>query len=200
MIGLSRTTAAPLVVIVVACTLGGCASGTTPALGPLDCVALFDRVDAVVREVGVGDGGAARIKGFSHLRTDRFLASFRNESLPTAQLRFWVDRLATLDRQARRAELANLPNETMQSLSVEVAARGRPAPIEASLDSCRQSRIAADHADPTRTVALREAARVPDDYSSARRLQESRSGLTGRCLVRPTQTSRRQSSFARLCR
>ncbi|MEO7404903.1 MAG: hypothetical protein ABIU95_14650, partial [Burkholderiales bacterium] len=124
---------------------------------------------AAVLAAGVGDGGAARIGGFRYLRTDRFLASFRNESLSPAQFRFWVDRLATLDGQARGNELANLPSETMRSLRAEFSERGRAAPIEASLDQCRRSLIAADHGDPARAVALRERVQVPDDYSQVRR-------------------------------
>lgn len=168
MIAPPRASVASLVVIVVAFT-SGCASSPPSNLGPLDCVALFDRVDAVVRAEGVGDGSAARIDGFPHLRTDRLLASFRNEALPPAQHRFWVDRLATLDGQARRDELTNLSIETMRSLRGELAARGHSLPIEASLDQCRQSLVAADRTDPTRADALRERALVPDDYSFALR-------------------------------
>ncbi|KON81776.1 hypothetical protein PA01_09405 [Azoarcus sp. PA01] len=132
------------------------------------CEALFARVDDVVTREGVGDASVARIRGFPHLRVDRLLASFRAQATGDAAIRFWAGRLAHLDAAARAAEIANLPPPARDALTAAI--RPPHADLAAALAQCRDELLAADLGDPARLAALRDAAVVPDDYSTVRRI------------------------------
>ena len=120
--GRDRHSSPFVLAVAAACVVAACAG---PQLRPraapeaAACVALFDRVDAAVARERVGDAMAARIPGFPHLRVDRLLASFRNELRDRDAQRFWVERLAALDAEARAAELANLPGAALAALRID---------------------------------------------------------------------------------
>lgn len=103
------------------------------------------------------DAGTHRIAGFPYLRSNRFLASFRDEVPDGPKFDAWVGRLRALDLAARASELRNLgwddPREEL-----------------AHLDRCGQVWAARDLADPRRRALLRRNAAVPDDYSLVRRV------------------------------
>jgi len=140
----------------LALAAAGCA--TLPPVIPAaaDCRANYLGIDARVDRAGVRNGGAHRIPGFPYLRSDRFLASFRDEAGEGAAFDAWVERLRRLDLQARTPELRNLgwddPTEELRHL-----------------DECGRDWAARDLADPARRVQLREGVVVPDDYSMLRR-------------------------------
>ena len=152
--------------------LAACAGPPFRAVPRIDsharCEALFTRVDDVVAREGVGDASAARIRGFPHLRVDRLLASFRTEASGDAAVRFWAGRLARLDAAARDAEIANLPPPARDALTAAIPQAH--AGLAAALAQCHDELLAADLADPVRLAALRDAAVVPDDYSTVRRI------------------------------
>ena len=121
------------------------------------CRALFAATDAAVARDGYSPTAAARIEGFPYLRTDRFLASLRIRDGGGA----WLDRLATLDRQAREVELASLPAAVTDDLTRRHAA---PLPLADALGACAARLRASDAADPASMEALGERAAVPPDY------------------------------------
>jgi hypothetical protein len=133
---------------------GIAACATLPPALPeaAECRANFLGLDERIDAAEVRDGGAHRIPGFPYLRSDRFLASFRNEVDDDRGFRAWAERLRQLDLEARTAELRNL---------------GWPDPREEilHLDRCGREWAARDLADPDRRTQLRKAAAVPDDYS-----------------------------------
>jgi hypothetical protein len=139
-------------------TLALTACATLPPVIPeaADCRANYLGIDERVDRADVRNGGAHRIPGFPYLRSDRFLASFRNEVTEGAPFDAWVERLRQLDLQARASELRNLgwddPSEELRHL-----------------DHCGRDWAARDLADPARRAQLREGAAVPDDYSLLRR-------------------------------
>ena len=118
-----------------------------------DCARLFRDLDARIDAAGVRDAGAPRVPGFPYLRVDRFTASLgeRTDALRGAGFAAWSELMAGADRQARAVEIANA---------------GDPVPL-AALDACRYALAVADQGELAR---LREAARVPDDYSTAARV------------------------------
>jgi len=73
------------------------------------CRGAFQAVDRAVADAAVGDGLAARIEGFPHLRADRFLASYATQPMSEAQFDEWLERLLALGNTAREYEIANLP-------------------------------------------------------------------------------------------
>lgn len=161
---------------VVAITLlivAGCASIDTsvsrsrhldsPDTALRDCAAWLQRLDAVVDEAGVRDGGEARVSGFPALRTDRFLASFREQATADGAVReAWLKAMATLDAQAREAEISNLPWAALKRLGVESKER-----LRTRTETCRAQLL---RADQTATTLIAEHATVPDDYSDAKRV------------------------------
>ncbi|WP_332670673.1 hypothetical protein [Aromatoleum sp.] len=162
-----------LLAVTIACALAACAAPQPrPAAetAAARCVALFERVDAVVARESVGDAMAARIRGFPQLRVDRLLASFRNEVGDRDAQRFWIGRLAALDADARAAELANLPDAARATLVRNTAgasdADSHPAgdrlgqlsaagvrKLTTALDWCRDALVEADLADAGLTEA-----------------------------------------------
>jgi hypothetical protein len=107
---------------------GGCGMLRGPAVAPFSthlteqgsagaCANYFEVLDQAVLEAGVADRQSRRVQGFPYLRVNRFLASFADQRLAEPALTAWVDRLASLDREARKAEIANLPASLHQGLS-----------------------------------------------------------------------------------
>jgi len=153
--------------------LGGCAvmdGAGPPVLWPSDpaaqqCLQWFERLDAVTDAHHVRDGGAARIAGFPFLRTDRLLASFRDDAVRSdAAFQAWGARLRALDAQARAFERAHLPAAALAELGVpDVAGAG------ARTQRCADTLWAEVVAHPALRTTLAQRAQVPDDYSDWRR-------------------------------
>ncbi len=133
--------------------LAGCA--TLPAgVGQSECRERFEQLDVRIDAAGVRDGGEHRVEGFPYLRVNRFQASFRDEVTDDKRFMDWVEQLRQLDLKARGVELRNLG-----------AANELPA-----LDRCGRDLIKAELASATARKALRDAALVPDDYSTPARV------------------------------
>jgi hypothetical protein len=144
--------------------LAGCASIDPYASAPMaahlqrtdaagDCARLLHEVDRRVDAVGVRDAQAPRVPGFPYLRVDRFTASLGDAAagMRGAAFAAWSELMAAADRQARSAELSNA-GEATQAVAI---------------DACRYVLAVADQGEFAR---LREAAQVPDDYSTAMRV------------------------------
>jgi len=121
-----------------------------------DCRARYLALDEKIDAAGVRDSGAHVIPGFPYLRSNRFLASFRNETADPARFDAWVDRLRRLDLETRDVELRNLGDTEAAALLSE-------------LERCGRAWGARDLADAPRRAQLRTRAAVPDNYSSWQR-------------------------------
>ncbi|MDS4069180.1 MAG: hypothetical protein RKO24_06130, partial [Candidatus Competibacter sp.] len=76
--------------------LAGCAM--TPPRPPADpvaarCLDLYAALDEAVAKQGATPSSPARIADFPHLRVDRFLAAYREQSLTPAEVAAWLTRL-----------------------------------------------------------------------------------------------------------
>ena len=141
------------------CLLVGCAS--TPSLTHLPaaqahCMQVFIDDDTALAKAGIHDAQATPVAGHPYLRIDRLLASFTDALATTAQRTAWLARAAALDTQARALEHARLAVPLDQHREEE-------------LQQCRATLLRALEQDQAAWSALHKAARVPDDYSSARR-------------------------------
>jgi len=160
----------PRAIAAIAAALLAAACAPLRTAGPMEgdalqaCRALYRSADAMVDGAGVRDGAAARIAGFPQLRVDRFLASFAEEAMQPEPLRAWVAHLAARDLEARRIEIANLPAADSARLLALTGEGSR------SLERCASVLTESDLADPARVKALREAALVPDDYDTWKRV------------------------------
>ena len=137
------------------------------------CADWYHKLDAVTRQAGVSDGGAHRLPGYPFLRSDRFLASFGDDVADnSAAFEAWVGRLAELDRDARAAELRNLPLQFLPDLIV--GSTSDKQRIQATTQACAGQAVQAllqsapmASAPGRRLLAAR--AQVPDDYSATKR-------------------------------
>lgn len=152
---LARGTTCLLLVVLLQ---AGCATvgKPPPAEDPLaGCRTLYREVDVAIERAGARDYGSSLVNGFPYLRTTRLLASFRDELDGPQHWSAWAGYMAELDAQSRALELRNLPTPV---------AERRDATLRDELDRCRERLLAADLAQPERRTALRDAARVADDY------------------------------------
>ncbi len=143
------------VALLAVAMLAGCA-GLTPVGWPgadtqtAQCLRAFAEHDAQIAQAGVGDAEAARVPGFGFLRVDRFSAALASRAgASDAAFEDWLQRLRRLDDEAR---------------AIEARAAGAPAP------TCAAQLLQALRADPQARARLRDAARVPERYSSAARM------------------------------
>jgi hypothetical protein len=149
--------------LVAVALVAGCASVDPYAQPPISvhlerdddvgrCARRLREADARIDAAGTRDAAAPRVPGFPYLRADRFTASLAEPAAALRGARFaaWSELMAQADRQARAAELANA---------------GAPE-LATAIDACRWALAVADGAE---FVRLREAAVVPDDYSTAMR-------------------------------
>jgi hypothetical protein len=126
------------------------------------CADLFQDIDDRVARAQVIDPGAFRIDDFPYLRTDRFLASFKDEVADEASFAAWLDRLVALDRESRRFELANLNG---------IAPFGDPN-LDAVMErvvACGETLRGVDFDDPSARSAMAASVEAPDDYILPRR-------------------------------
>lgn len=158
---------AALLLLVVA----GCATLEPPFAAHLGsaseevraCARWYAAVDEAVEAQGVRDAQHARMAGFPYLRVNRLLASLRGVAARSeAGLQAFAARLGELELESRRYELQNLPPQGRFSALRERAALRRT-------EECARVLRDADLARPAARAALLDAARVPDDYSSASR-------------------------------
>jgi hypothetical protein len=145
--------------------LGAACTTLPPALLPPDddCARWFARLDAAVEAHGVRDAQDERIAGLPFLRVDRLALAARG-SQPFDD---WLARAAALDRDARAAEVANLPAAALLRLDERdrdaAAARTRT-------DTCRTALTQRVQAEPALRRAALERARVPDRYRTGLRV------------------------------
>ncbi|RPJ73700.1 MAG: hypothetical protein EHM15_06560, partial [Desulfobacteraceae bacterium] len=124
------------------------------------CADLFASLDRSVARARVGDSGAFRVEGFPYLRVNRFLASFREKGIEPEAFSAWIDRMLALDREARRFEVANLPEAKAAAAGPGERRKG----VEAMIAACGDRMRAADFAEADRRAALRAGLSVPDEY------------------------------------
>lgn len=158
-----------LAILVCLLWLAGCA-GTPPQRGaPISgwrsdtdvtlaaCADRIIRLDDAIDAAGVRDGAAARVPGYPHLRTNRFLAGEARHA--TRDATALLAAMRTLDRDARRHEIANLPDVVLARLG-----EADRSTLEAAVEACGARLLA--HTPPG---ALDRAA-VPDDYDTWKRV------------------------------
>jgi hypothetical protein len=167
----------PFRALLVAVTLAGCATLERPfsdhleaaALPVRDCASWFAALDEAVDGAGVRDAQEARIPGFPYLRVNRFLSAVRSRARSDAGMQAFSSRLAALDYDARKAEIANLPQERIETLPAQMASGSRSEAVTRTRQ-CANLLREIDAAKPEASEMLLARAEVPDDYSTALRV------------------------------
>ena len=158
----------------LAVLLAGCAIVPVPTRsdrmgqnGPLgSCADFFASLDKKTEEAGVIDAGVFRVKNYPYLRANRFIASFREEVDNKAAFFKWADRMQTLDQDARKYEIANLPDPIVAELDPASNRTG----LFSKVATCGDLLKASDFQDVEHQEELTKSVSVPDDYISLRRV------------------------------
>ena len=132
------------------------------------CLAFFEAVDRRIDVEGVRDAQDARIENFPYLRVNRLLAALETQG-QNDRLEAWIERLASLDRAARRFELANLPDSARSELQASTEFTEATS-LEEIVETCRRRLIEGDLSSPERLRLLSERAIVPSEYSRWKRM------------------------------
>lgn len=130
------------------------------------CLAWYRKLDHLLTEHDLVDPSAARIAGFPFLRADRFLASFRTQTLTDAAYADWLERMQQLDASLRLSEAANLPPAATKSV---LAVAPAPGSLEQVLKQCGSRLVNAARQRPEYKPFLRRHIQVPDAYRSWQR-------------------------------
>ena len=145
----------------------GCATGTGSLAPHLEsgsaevreCAQWYQALDVEVDAAGVRDAQAARVRGFPHLRVDRFLAALSERAAQDeGALRAYAERLAELDLEARVHEIQNLPTLPNEAARLQMLRRAR---------DCARTLREADLASAAGRAAMLAAAKVPDERPHA---------------------------------
>jgi hypothetical protein len=123
------------------------------------CAQWYQALDRAVDEAGVRDAQYTPVPGFPYLRADRFLASSAARASGDTAARAVAERLLELDLEARAIEIQNLP----------LWSGSRKEALSRTSD-CGRMLLALDLARPMARQAIRDYAKVPDDYSSTARV------------------------------
>jgi hypothetical protein len=130
------------------------------------CADLLASLDKQTREANVLDPGVFRVKKYPYLRVDRFIASFREEVDNQAAFAAWMERMQTLDRDARNYEISNLHYSSVNSID---SANDR-AGLYSKVATCGDLLRAADFQNVNHQEKLTESVSVSDDYITLRRV------------------------------
>ena len=167
-----------LTVAIAAAALSGCAALDEPLRRHLEspapalraCAEWFAVLDAQTDASGVRDAQEARIAGFPYLRANRLLAALKPRAESDERALYALgERLAALDHAARKAELANLPDEGLAALPGPLLGGARGEALARSRECARLLREI-DLAEPETRRSLLERVSVPDDYSRTLRV------------------------------
>jgi len=163
-----------LAVCLSALLLSGCATVPAPTrsertgqTGPLGrCADFFSSLDRQTRSAAAIDAGVFRVKQYPYLRVNRFLVSFGGQADHPDAFEQWLDRMQALDQDARRYEIANLPDAAVEGLDPANGREGIYQRVAACGDVLRQT----DFKDDESRQKLIEQVAVPDDYIFFRRV------------------------------
>ena len=166
-----------LLALFIGAALGGCATLERPfsdhlesaTISVRDCAEWFAALDRAVDDAGVRDAQETRIPGFPYLRANRFLGALKHRSGTDAGMQAYALRLAALDYEARKAEIANLPADRLGALPALLASGSRSEAVTRTRQ-CAHMLREIDVAKPETRSLLLDRVEVPDDYSSAMRV------------------------------
>ncbi|WP_031434717.1 hypothetical protein [Methylomarinum vadi] len=151
-------------------------SCTTKQIGlpaPVDhqqalCLLFYQQMDEAIFAHNAEDTSEHRVAGFPFLRSNRFLASFANESLSESAYAQWLEKLRRLDEEARMLEFANLPTDARTRITTRLPAGNS---LRQHLKVCGQSlnKTITTTGAATKTK-LENAVAVPDNYLTWQRV------------------------------
>ncbi len=141
----------------------------SPSFQLRECARWYAALDSEIDAAGVRDAQQTRVPGFPYLRVDRLHAALRPVAARSGEaLQAYADRLLALDLEARRFEIANLPQPRFEALTAIPGTTRRQAALRTR--DCGRLLREIDLAKPEERERLLRRSSVPDDYSSALRV------------------------------
>ena len=142
-------------------------SDHTGESGPLgSCADFFASLDSKIKQAGIIDPGVFRVKNYPYLRVNRFLASFSEEVDNEEAFVAWIDHMQALDQEARKYEIANLPDDTV----AELTSQNERTELLSRVEICGDLLKNTDFQDDRQKKELRDMISAPDDYITLRRV------------------------------
>ncbi len=130
------------------------------------CANFFASLDKQIEEAGVIDPGVYRVDKYPYLRTNRFLASFREELDSEAAFAAWMDRMQALDQEARKYEIANLPDSAVDGIdSIKDKAE-----LNSKIETCGDLLRVEDFHNVDQRERLKKSVLISDEYITLRRI------------------------------
>ena len=130
------------------------------------CADFFTSLDKRIEEAEVLDPGVFRVKNYPYLRVNRFVASFRDEVDEKEAFSEWVYRMQSIDQDARKFEISNLPHSEVTALD---SVNGKIG-LYHKVETCGDILKAVDFQNVENQKKLRKSVSVPDDYIPFRRV------------------------------
>jgi hypothetical protein len=131
-----------------------------------NCANFFASLDKQIEKAGVIDPGVFRVMKYPYLRTNRFLASFSEELDSEATFAAWLNRMQALDREARKYEIANLPDSDVAGIdSIKDKAE-----LNSKVEICGDLLKDVDFHGVDQRERLKKSVSVSDDYITLRRI------------------------------
>ncbi|MGA6925148.1 MAG: hypothetical protein WBY88_05660 [Desulfosarcina sp.] len=135
--------------------------------GPVGgCADFFASLDARTARSNAFDSGYERVEEYPYIRTDRFIASFREEAESERTFDAWVDRMQAVDRLARRNEIAQLSDADILS----IGSAGSRDQLYLKVVVCGDLLRHEDLSSARKRNRLREIAVAHDEYITPRRV------------------------------
>ena len=134
------------------------------------CRVLLERTDQALSADGTANAASFRIEGFPYLRTDRFLAALEPRLVTREQTQAWLEAMHTLDRQARRKEIANLSASRLEALTADGPNGPDRKALGRRVTDCTRTLFTYHRYETDLRARLRGRIEVPDEYRTWRRL------------------------------
>ncbi|MFZ0728295.1 MAG: hypothetical protein WAM61_21135 [Desulfobacterales bacterium] len=141
-----------------------------PSGRPSEAESFLATLDAAVTDAGVLEASSYKVPGFPYLRTDRFLAAMPARLVDEKEKELWIEEMFRLDVAARKKEIRNLPDETVERLSPEPGATVDRESFLAKTSLATASLLEHDRQQPYFFETVKAAATVPEEYSTAMRV------------------------------
>jgi len=151
--------------------VSGCATISSrqispPVNRPAECLAFFENLDEKVEAGGVRNAAEFPISGFPYLRANRFLNALGPRLKTDGERDLWVRWMQELDREGRKAEIRNLPEEAVQMLTGKRDPEEAREDLSSRLVSCSERMRGHDQADKDFYAAVQSGIHIPDEYST----------------------------------
>jgi hypothetical protein len=149
----------------------GCASLSSrsilqPPGPPSECQEILETLDKKIEAAGVSNAAYFRIPGFPYLRANRFWAFWGQRVKEDRERDIWVQGMKDLSLQSWKAEIWNLPEEEIRTLSGKMTGEIGRQGVFSRIAVCSEKLLEQDREKKGFYTQVRDHAKIPDEYST----------------------------------